>query len=125
MFNKKRAAFQSGRTALNIKSIHKGMKKYITTEELRDIVSELAGNFMENERYDITITLSHFTSRDDLTVSVQDKESAYETISNESYTIIGVPCDSIDISRNIKEAIKQHEAKMAKANNETESPIEL
>lgn len=101
------------------------MKKYITNEELRDIVSELAGNFMKNERYDITITLSHFTSRDDLTFSVQDKESAYEIISNESYTIIGAPCDAIDISRNIKEAIKQHEAEKAKANNETESPIEL
>lgn len=101
------------------------MKKYITNEELRDIVSELAENFLENERYDITITLSHFTSRNELAFSIEDKEAVYETVSRESYTIIEVPSDSLDISRNIKEAIKQYEAEKAKANNETESPIEL
>ena len=94
------------------------MKKFITNEELRDIVSELADNFMENKRYDVTISLSHCTSSDELTVSVQDKETSYKAIFIQSYRIIERPKDAIDISRIIKMAIKQHEANDANANKD-------
>ena len=86
------------------------MEKFITIDELRDIVSELADNFMENKRYDVTISLSHCTSSDELTVSVQDKETSYKAIFIQSYRIIERPKDAIDISRIVDRAIKQHEA---------------
>lgn len=123
MFNKKRAAFRR-RTALDIKSVYKDMEKFITFDELRDIVSELADNFMENKRYDVTISLSHCTSSDELTVSVKDREAFHKAVSIESYQIIERPKDAIDISRIIKMAIKQYEAEITNADNETESPIE-
>lgn len=123
MFNKKRAAFRR-RTALDIKSVYKDMEKFITTDELRDIVAELADIFMENKRYDVIITLSHYTSSDNLLVAVKDREKAYKTISSQSYQIIERPKDTIDISRIIMLAIKQHEAEITNDNNETESPFE-
>lgn len=101
------------------------MEKFITNEELRDIVSELADNFMENKRYDVTISLAHFVTNDALQISVFDIEKSYKIVADESYSIIERPKDAIDISRIIKMAIKQYEAEMASANNETESPIEL
>lgn len=100
------------------------MKKFITNEELRDIVSELADKFMENSRYDVTISLSHYTSSDDLTVQVQDRDSSYNVVSSESYKIIEKLSDSFDIIRSIETAIEKHEAEMAKT-EETESPIDL
>lgn len=86
------------------------MENFITIDELRDIVSELADNFMENKRYDVTISLSHCTSSDELIVSVIDRGSFQKAVSIESYQIIERPKDAIDISRIIKMAIKQHEA---------------
>ena len=69
------------------------------------------------------ISLSHFSHRNELRITIQDRERDYKTISNESYGIIDATCDSLDISRSIQNAIKQHEAEMANANNETESSI--
>ena len=100
------------------------MIKFITSEELRDIVYELADKFMENRRYDVTISLSHYTSSDDLTFQVQDRNSSYKVVSSESYKIIEKPSDSFDIIRSIETAIEKHEAEMAKA-EETEAPIDL
>jgi hypothetical protein len=90
------------------------MKKYVTKEELRDIVSELADIFMENGRYDVNISLAHFSSSDDLTISVMDREQAYSVVSQESYTVIERPSDCIDISRCVKEDIKRHESVIEK-----------
>jgi 6-phosphogluconolactonase/glucosamine-6-phosphate isomerase/deaminase len=101
------------------------MKKYITKEELRDIVADLAEAFMENGRYDVTLSLSHFSVCDDLKVQIQDRESSYRVISSESYSIIEKPSDSFDIVRVIENDIERHEAAMAEINKETESPIEI
>lgn len=101
------------------------MKKYITTEELRDIVADLADAFMENARYDVTLSLSHFSSADDLTVQIQDRESSYKVVSRESYRVIEKPSDPIDVVRTIETAIEKHEAEMAKINSETEAPVEF
>lgn len=100
------------------------MKKFITNEELRDIVSELADKFVENSRYDVTISLSHYTSSDELKIQVQDCESSYKVVGTESYQIIEKPSDSFDVVRDIETAIEKHEVEMAKA-KETESPIDL
>lgn len=94
---------------------HKGMEKFITKEELRDIVSDLADCFMENKRYDVTIALSHYSSSDDLKITVQDRTKAYKVVSNMSFKIIGEPSDSFSIERKIKEDIKQYEAASSKA----------
>lgn len=89
---------------------HKGMENFITNEELRDIVSDLADCFMENKRYDVIIALSHYSSSDDLKITVQDRTKAYKVVSSMYYKIIGEPSDSFSIERKIKKAIKQYEA---------------
>lgn len=101
------------------------MKKYITNEELRDIVADLADAFMENGRYDVTISLSHFSTFDDLSVQIHDRESSYEVISKESYRIIEKPSDPFDVVRAIETAIEKHEAEMSKINSETDAPVEM
>lgn len=101
------------------------MEKFITIDELRDIVSELADNFMESKRYNVNISLDHLSFSDDLIIYVADRESSHKIIYRQSFKIIEKPKDAIDVSRIVKMAIKQHEAEMASANNEAESPIEL
>lgn len=101
------------------------MKKLITNEELRDIVSELADKFMENSRYDVTISLSHYISYDELRIQVQDCKSPYQVVGTESYKIIEKPIDSFDVVRDIETAIEKHEVAMAEVNKETESPVEM
>lgn len=94
------------------------MEKFIINEELRDIVSELADNFMESKRYNVNISLDHFSSSDDLTIYVADRESSDKTIYRQSFKIIEKPKDAIDISRIVKMAIKQYEANDANANKD-------
>lgn len=101
------------------------MKKFITNEELRDIVSELADKFMENSRYDVTISLSHYTSSDELRIQVHDCESSYKVVGTESYRIIEKLSDSFDVVRDIETAIEKHEVAIAEVNKETESPVEM
>lgn len=101
------------------------MEKFITNEELRDIVSELACKVMENSRYDVTISLSHYTSSDELKIQVQDSKSPYQVIGAESYKIIEKLSDSFDVVRDIETAIEKHEVAMAEVNKETESPVEM
>ena len=101
------------------------MKKYITKEELRDIVADLAEAFMENGRYDVTISLSHLSSYDDLKVHIQDCLSSWKVISTESYRIIEKPSDAFDVVRDLETAIEKHEAETTKINQEDESPIEI
>jgi hypothetical protein len=86
------------------------MENYIINEELRDVLTELADFFMGNPRYDVTISFSHFSSRDELGIQIQDRESSYKTVSNKTYTIIDGPSGAFDISKGIEEAIKEHEA---------------
>lgn len=85
------------------------MEKYITKEDLREIVSDLTENFMENERYSVTISLTHLSSCDTLTVQVQDREAHFKSIHYASYDIIESPCDSYDIAKSIKASIEDHE----------------
>ena len=101
------------------------MKKYVTNEELRDILADLADAFMENKRYDVTISLSHFSSCDDLKVQIQDCKSSYKTISYESYSIIDKPRDSFEVVGVIETAIEKHEAELVKVDTEAELPIEF
>ena len=94
------------------------MEKFVTNEELRDILSELADNFMEEKRYDVTISLSHYITGDELRITVQDGNASYKTIANEAYKIIPALSDSFDISKNIKEAMRQNEADAQKETEE-------
>jgi hypothetical protein len=104
------------------------MENFIINEELRDIVSDLADCFMENKRYDVTIALSHYSSSDDLKITVQDRTKAYKVVSSMHYKIIGGPSDSFSIERKIKEDIKQYEAASSKAEElpvaSEEQPVE-
>lgn len=86
------------------------MENYIIKEELRDVFEELAGFFMENPRYDVTISLSHYSSRDEVKIQIQDRKSDYKVISSKTYVIINEPSGAFDISKGIEEAIKEYEA---------------
>ena len=100
------------------------MKNYITKEELRDVVSELTDNFMENERYDVTISLNHYSSRDDIAIQVMDRQNSYKVISSTSYYIIDEPCDALDVARRVKDGIIAYETAQAEIDRE-ETLIEL
>ena len=86
------------------------MENYIIKEELRDVFEELAGFFMENPRYDVTISLSHYSSRDEVRIQIHDRKSDYKVISSKTYVIIPEPIGAFDISKGIEEAIKEYEA---------------
>lgn len=86
------------------------MENYIINEELRDVLTELAELFMGNPRYDVTISFSHYSSRDEVKIQIQDRKSEYKVISSKTYVIINEPSGAFDISKGIEEAIKEYEA---------------
>ena len=86
------------------------MENYIINEELRDVLTELADFFMGNPRYDVTISFSHYSSRDEVKIQIQDRKSDYKVISNKTYVIIPEPSGAFSISKGIEEVIKEHEA---------------
>ena len=99
------------------------MEKFVTKEELRDILSELADNFMDEKRYDVTFSLSHTLTSDSLRITIYDTEDSYKIISNETYRIISTLNDSYDISKGIKEVMRQNEAKKDEENSEATTNI--
>ena len=86
------------------------MENYIINEELRDVLTELAELFMGNPRYDVTISFSHYSSRDEVKIQIQDRKSDYKVISSKTYVIINEPSGAFDISKGIEETIKEYEA---------------
>lgn len=86
------------------------MKKYITKEELPDILSDLADKFLDNlDKIALDINLVRFTDncRPNLTIKVSSRETG-EELTYERYDIIDMLHDCYDVyTETISEAINK------------------
>lgn len=78
---------------------YKGMKKFITTEQLPNILAALQEGFIENTSFNCNISLAQNEGLPILVVDItkQEGNSSCETIVHRIYNIVPPPMDEYDV----------------------------